>query len=78
MNVQDLVSELTKCGVRRSSYTLDSRDPNEQYVLHAEDGGWVVYYSERGIRRKPTRFSTEDEACRFLLKWICDDPTTRK
>ena len=38
---------------------------------------WSVYYSERGQRSGERIFDSEDEACRYLLNLLCNDPSTR-
>jgi hypothetical protein len=65
-------------GIRESSFCLDGGMPPETYVLAIEDGGWIVYYSERGKRRNVASFDTEDEACDELLLRLTNDPTTRR
>jgi hypothetical protein len=64
-------------GVRESAYTLDGGLPPERFVLAIVDGGWSVYYSERGERVGEMFFDTEDEACSFMLLKVVGDPTTR-
>jgi hypothetical protein len=64
-------------GIRPSAYSLEGGLPPEQYVLSLEEGGWCVYYSERGERTGEAWFDTEDEACSYLLLRLVEDPTTR-
>jgi len=77
MNRQDLQSAADREGIRRSAYSLDGGLPSEKYVLAVREGGWSIYYSERGFRRDEIQFDTEDEACSLLLLWLVEDPTTR-
>jgi len=65
-------------GIRETAYCLDGGMPPETYVLAIEDGGWSVYYSERGSRVGEARYDTEDEACSDLLLRLVNDPTIRK
>jgi hypothetical protein len=36
-----------------------------------------VYYAERGLQSGERRFTTEEDACRFLLALVLEDPGTR-
>lgn len=78
MNRADLVGRARAEGIRDSAYSLDGGMPPETYVLAIEEGGWSVYYSERGSRVGERRFETEDEACSDLLLRLVEDPTTRE
>jgi hypothetical protein len=73
----DLVRAAESEGNRSSAYSLDGGLPAEHYVLALEEGGWSVYYSERGQRTGEVRFDTEHEACDYLLLQLVSDPTTR-
>lgn len=46
-------------------------------MLAIVEGGWSVYYPERGERVAETFFDTEDEACSFMLLKLVEDATTR-
>jgi hypothetical protein len=74
----DLIKAAEREGIRSSTYSLDGGLPAEQYVLALEEGGWSVYYSERGKRTGEVHFDTEHEACDYLLMRLVSDPTTRK
>jgi hypothetical protein len=74
----DLLAAAEKLGIRSSAFSLDGGVPAERYVLALEDGGWAVYYSERGGRVDVAHFDTEDEACDELLLRLTRDPTTRE
>lgn len=78
MNRADLRRLAAAEGIRDSAYSLDGGLPPEKYVLAIEDGGWSVYYSERGSRVGERLFETEDEACSDLLLRLVEDPTTRE
>jgi len=67
MNREALRTAAEREGIRDSAYSLDGGLPPERYVLAIVDGGWSVYYSERGERTGSTFFDTEDEACSFVL-----------
>jgi hypothetical protein len=63
--------------IRDDAYSLDGVLPDERYVLELVEGGWCVYYSERGHRTGDVSFDTADEACAHLLDLLVRDSTTR-
>ena len=77
MNKKELKNILDKEGINPSAYCLDGGLPNEQYVLSDDNERWSVYYSERGIRSNMNNFSSEGEACNYILHLLLEDPTTR-
>lgn len=77
MNRAELRSAADREHIRRNAYCLEGGLPPEQYVLSIENGGWCVYYSERGLKTEPEWFETEDEACDHLFHALASDPTTR-
>jgi hypothetical protein len=64
--------------VRDDAYSVEGGLPFERYVLSVVEGGWAVYYSERGERTGLRTFDTEDEACSYLFEQLVRDPTTRE
>jgi hypothetical protein len=78
VNREELRTAARREGIRDSAYSLDGGLPHETYVLATVEGGWSVYYSERGKRVDETFFDTEDEACSFMLQKLVGDPTTRR
>jgi hypothetical protein len=64
-------------GIKPNAFSLDGWHADETYVLCIEDGGWSVYFAERGRRIDESRFETEDEACDELLLRLSRDQTTR-
>jgi hypothetical protein len=64
--------------IRDDAYSFEGGLPLEQLVLAIEDGGWCVYYSERGLRSGLRHFETEDEACTYMLDLLLRDPTNRE
>ncbi|TKY81336.1 hypothetical protein R0L47_12995 [Pectobacterium polonicum] len=70
MNKKELKDRLIKEKVSRSLYSLDGGLPNEKLCLDHENGCWVVYYSERGIKTGMISFLTEDEACKYIYDQI--------
>lgn len=72
MNKEKLRSTLLNKGISRSYYSLEGGLPNEKFCLDCENGKWIVYYSERGIRTGIRYFDSEDEGCDYLLHAIED------
>jgi hypothetical protein len=64
--------------IRRDAYSLEGGLPSERYVLAIVEGGWAVYYSERGMRRGEKVFDTEDEACAHLFDLLLRDSSNRE
>ncbi|HYS49833.1 MAG TPA: hypothetical protein VEM36_13770 [Xanthobacteraceae bacterium] len=73
MTVGELGALFRRNGVPDYFYVLDGNlGPGECYGIEKSDGGWVVYYSERGKKNVLDRVSGEDAACRLMLKYIND------
>lgn len=73
MDVVQLKENLVALGVVPSAYSLDGSVNNETYVLIYENGVWVMFYSEKGLRTSEARFSKECEACEAFFKKISRD-----
>lgn len=78
MDRRTLRDLLDKEGIDRLAYDLDGRAEDDTYVLESSEGGWAVFFSERGLRTTETRFDTEDEACGHLFALLLRDRTTRR
>lgn len=79
MNTTKLRELLQELRVAESAYSLAGGTPNERYVLSSEpNGGWEVYYSEKGLKTSRKNFRSESDACEYLFKLLESDPTTRK
>src|SRR4051812_35209693 len=79
VNRQELLETLERLDIDANAFSLGGGHPVEKYCLSPEARGqWSAYYSERGLRTGLKFFSSEDEACRYLLQWMLDDPTTRR
>jgi hypothetical protein len=66
-------------GIRPTSYDLNpGRLSDDVHCLAIVNGGWAVWFAERGLRRDEAVFDTEDEACAELLLRLTSDPTTRQ
>jgi hypothetical protein len=74
MNRDDLREALQSKDVRPDAYDLDGRYCEECLGLEKVIDGWVVYYSERGLRTSERHFNTEDEACRYMADHLLRDP----
>lgn len=76
---RDRLREIARAeGIRDDAYSFDGGLPSEQLVLAVTEGGWFVYYSERGLRTGLRHFDTEDEACHHMLDSLLRDPTNRE
>src|SRR5262245_35030229 len=68
-----LQAAAARAGIPRSAFHLPNQDDrvrivdDDIYVLEIVEGGWAVYYLERGRRLSEEVFDTEDEACSELL-----------
>jgi hypothetical protein len=79
----DLQNAAARAGIDRAAYHLPGEDHRlrilgDCYVLEIVEGGWAVYYWERGTRHDEVHLETEDEACGELLLRLTSDPTTRR
>ena len=78
MTRSELERRLAHEGIRADAYDLETRlSKNEVYCLERKDSQWFVYYRERGLRNDERTFTSEADACSFLLDRILSDPTTR-
>ena len=75
MDRRELERVLRSEGIREDAYSLEGGLPPERYCLANEGVGWIVYYSERGIRTGLQQFTSESAACQYLLNALRDDPS---
>ncbi|HEX6471197.1 MAG TPA: hypothetical protein VF069_19005 [Streptosporangiaceae bacterium] len=80
MNRTELRDRLRDLGVPDGMYELTgmqsgSRSDLSFPFLEERSGEWVVGVEERGRRGVVRRFSTEDEACRFLYDRLAREVT---
>ena len=66
MNRADLRLLLEAEGVPVDAYSLGGQISDECLCLRIVEGGWTVFYSERGGRSGAMNFDTEDEACDYM------------
>ena len=79
VNREELRRALEREGVRPTAYSLDpDRLSDDLYCMAITNGGWSVWFAERGERRDEVLFEAEDEACDELLLRVMSDPTTRQ
>lgn len=51
--------------------------PNEAFVIEPHNGGWRIFYSERGIRTGESWFEQESEAVDAFLALLASDSSLR-
>jgi hypothetical protein len=79
MDLTELRIALADLGVRSDAFAINGvGNTEEQYRLEGDGNSWTVYYYERGQSIEPRYFSTESEACCYLLNLLKRDPTTRR
>lgn len=79
MDSRELVSTLRRERVPDALYDIPgihdiTVQPDAYYVLRPEQDHWVVGIRERSEERGMRRFSTEDEACRYLYTRLTERP----
>jgi hypothetical protein len=78
VNREELQKALDELGVDPRSYRLSSSAESDVYVLERSQGGWAVFYSERGERNDEVWVPDEAEACTIFFERLRRDPTTRQ
>lgn len=79
MNVAELRTTSLENGVKPRAFSIGGVGAEEEQYRIEKDGiVWRTYYSERGDMNDFHEFGTEDEACRYFLKRLLNDPTTRR
>lgn len=77
MTRQELQRRLQREEISAGAYDLFGEGKDNVYCIEEAPSGWLVYFRERGLRDWEHLFSSEDEACEFLLTKIQDDPGAR-
>ena len=68
MNVQELKDILRAEGIEERYFSAAGQANDESFVIEMREGNdWHVYYSEHGQRTDERYFSTESEACTYIL-----------
>lgn len=78
VNRSELVEAAHREGILDTAYSFEGGPSDEKYVLELEEGGWCLYFSERGGRVDEVHFDNEHEACDELFMRLVADPTTRR
>jgi hypothetical protein len=73
VNTSELKIELSELNVNPNEYSLDgSLVPDSIILFHSYNEWQVFYLDERGDRNDQRVFSSEDEACQYILKLFID------
>ena len=67
MDRRELAEQLKTIQAPADSYAIGEIN-DEALCLVEENGGWSVFYSERGLRTEEQRFSDENSACGAFLQ----------
>lgn len=67
MTITDLEAELNKLKLPYRNYNLQGCYTEEGFGLAKSENLWQVYYCERGNKRTVGMFTTESDACEFML-----------
>jgi hypothetical protein len=67
MDKTELRTALQTLGVPMRIYSLSGNQADERVCLYQYNGEWRVSFFERGQERLLGAFSTESEACEFML-----------
>ncbi len=79
MDTCELLAALKAHGVRPGAYSIGTMTQlGESYTILLGPDGWEVFYNERGNKTSRQVYPTEDAACRALLQFVLEDPTTRR
>ena len=63
---RELAEQLRTIQAPANSYAIGEIN-DEALCLVEENGGWSIFYSERGLRTEEQRFSDENSACEAFL-----------
>ncbi len=66
MNIVQLKQELENLGVPRRVYSLNGWK-DERLCLELRDNKWSIFFVERGEERDLKQFSSEAQACDYML-----------
>ena len=70
MNRNILKAILREREISMDNVSLDGVLKNDCHVISEFQGRWDVFYFERGVRFYEKEFSSEEEACRYLLRLL--------
>ena len=78
MTRDELAERLVAEGISPGTYALFGENKDNVYCLEKTSSGWLVFFRERGLRDWEHPFTSESEACEFLLNKILADSATRR
>jgi hypothetical protein len=64
---RELAEQLKTIQAPADSYAIGEIN-DEALCLVEENGGWSIFYSERGLRTEEQRFGAESRACEAFLQ----------
>ncbi len=67
MNREELKSAVAEIGIMDRLVAVKGYAEYAWCVVEAEDGAWEVFWGERGNKNELERFSSENQACSYLL-----------
>ena len=67
MKVSDLQRALEIIHVPKEMYSIMKGGLPKEALCIVNEGGWQVYYSERGRKSGLKYFETEDDACDYMF-----------
>ncbi len=70
MNRSDLHARILSAGFPADSYTLFAKPKGESLCILYTAPKWIVFYSERGLRKNRKQFAAEDEACEYFFQQL--------
>ncbi|WP_295456014.1 hypothetical protein [uncultured Thiodictyon sp.] len=70
MNLSQLLNIFRKQGVPDHFYSIGGLGSGECYGIEKANEKWVIYYSERGVKKVLSIYSSEDAACQELFRHV--------
>jgi hypothetical protein len=67
VNREELKDAVAEIGIEDNLVAIRGYAENAFCVVEAEDGAWEVFWGERGNKNGLERFSSEHQACNYLL-----------
>lgn len=70
MNRIELKELLIYENIPSNSYSLDGGLLNDTLCIDKTKRGWIVYYTERGVKYEEMGFPSEEDACFYFYERI--------
>ena len=70
MNRIELSELLISEEIPSNSYSLDGGLQNDTLCIDRTSCGWIVYYTERGVKFEEMGFPSEEDACSYFYERI--------